>query len=159
MKKLSILFAVLFLVFFTTHIFAQKKAKQREVIVIEITTPNKNIDRQEVLINRTPKTNYEIGGGGANGGGSVCGDCSPKESEEINKKYKAQLRKLSYGFTAKAWRMGKNKSNLSFGISVGEDNCQTQKIFTVYRNQQTKIQLNCGVSLIAYYGLKNEEGN
>ena len=145
--------------FGTIQIFAQKRTKPREVIVIEFTTPYKSINRQEVLINRTPQTNYETAGGGAAGGGAGCGDCSREESERLSREYKAELRKFSYGFTAKARRLDKDKSNVDFGISVGGGNCQTEKTFTVYRRQQTKFQLDCGITLTAYYGLESEKAN
>ena len=158
------IFSLLLLITVASHFgtiqsFAQKRTKPREVIVIEFTTQDKGLDKQEVLINRTPKTNYKTSGGGANGGGVVCGDCSREDFEKLNKAYKAGLERLSYGFTAKAWRMGQNKSTVNFGISVGSGNCRTQKTFTVSRNKATKIQMDCGVSLVAYYGLESKEAN
>ena len=134
------MFAVLFLCFGTTDIFAQKKAIPREVIVIEILSPiSKDADKREVLINKTVKSNYEAGGGR----GNACTSCDQNGS---------------YEFNATAWRMGKDKSKISFKISFA-DECRTRKIFTIYRNQQTKIQLNCGVNIVAYYGFESEEGN
>jgi hypothetical protein len=46
---------------------------------------------------------------------------------------------------------------ISFDIAIVE-RCETQKIFIVYRNQQTKIQLNCGVNLVGYYEFKTDRG-
>jgi hypothetical protein len=156
-------FSLLLIIVVASHfgiiqVFAQKQLKPREVIVIEFTSPRGSPAKYEVLINRTPKTNYEILGGGAYAGGVGCGDCSREEYERLKEKHKAELASLSYGFSAKAWRMGKNKSNLNFGISTG-GNCRTQKTFTVYRDRQTKIQLDCGVTLTAYYGLESKEAN
>ena len=116
-----------FLIFGANTIFAQQKIKLREIILIELTTPSKNVVKYEVLINRNSKTDYETAAGGANGGGVNCGDCSPEEFERLNKEYEAKLKSFSYGLMAKAWRMGKNKSNVNFGISVGGENCQAQK--------------------------------
>lgn len=175
MKNFSISFAILFICFSATHIFAQKKAKFREVIVIEISVPNfENTDKREILINRTIKTKYEESGGSGQGIGFGigynCGDCSPEslakmkeqalaEKKELEKKLaKKNSESPSYMFTARAFRLGKDKSNLSFEILVGE-NCKSRKIFKIYRNRQNKLQLKCGVSLVAYYGVESKEGN
>ena len=125
MKKL---FCLLFIItctsnFGTNAIFAQKRTKPREVIVIEFLTPTGINERREVLINRTPKTKYETSGGGAIASCAGCGDCSQETFEELNRKAKEEARKKSYGFSIKAWRMGKNKSNVSFGISIGGGIC------------------------------------
>lgn len=149
MKKLPAFLLILISVshFGTTEVFAQKKAKPRPVIVIEISVPNfEQPDKREVLINRTAKSNYEYSGGGGQG----CGGCGEERSRE--------LAKSTYVFTARAWRMGRDKSKVGFEIEVGEQ-CQTQKIFKVYRHRQTKIRLNCGIGLAAYYGFETKETN
>lgn len=146
MKKLSILFAVLFLGFGTIHISAQKKIKLREVIIIEFLAPkHTEVRRDEIFINKTPESKFESGGGS----GSGCGECT---LEQIN------VQPSDYLYTARAFRMGKNKANIGFEIEV-DGECKTRKIFTVHRNQQTKIQLKCGVSLTAFYGFESEEEN
>lgn len=166
MKKLLILFLVLVASHFgTTAIFAQKKAKPREIVVIEISVPTfDDADKREVLINQTAEGKYEISGGGGKGIASTvgCPRCSAEELAELHAELKKSLINenefSSYSFTARARRMGNDKSKMSFDISVGES-CRAKKVFTVYRNQQNEIQLNCGVSLIAYYGFEMKEAN
>lgn len=162
-KFMKRIFSLLFIIAAVSHfgtiaLFAQKRPKPREVIVIEFTAPNNRLVKREVLINRTPNTDYRTSGGGASGAGAGCGDCSREQFEELNRKAKEEARKKSYGFTAKAWRMGNNQSNVSFGISVG-GNCRTQKTFAVSRFQKTEIKLDCGINLTAYYGIESKEAN
>ncbi|HEX8736434.1 MAG TPA: hypothetical protein VF721_13985 [Pyrinomonadaceae bacterium] len=164
MKKLLILFLVLVATDFgISPVFAQKKGKPpREVIVIEISVPTfYEVDKREVLINRTSKSKYKyMGGAGKGMAGTVgCPRCSPEEIAKLNAKSAINENEISsYGFTASAWRMGKDKSKMRFDISVGES-CQAQKKFMIYRNRQNKIQLNCGVSLVVYYGFETKEAD
>lgn len=146
MRNFSILFAILFICFSATHIFAQKKAKPREIIVIEFLAPNhKEVSRNEVWINKTPKSINEVGGGSV----SDCGECT---HEQI------AAQPSEYIYKARAFRTGKGKANVGFEIEV-DGECKTRRIFTVYRNHQTKLKLNCGVSITVYYGFQSEEGN
>jgi hypothetical protein len=146
MRKFSILFLILFLGFTAIQIFAQKMVKLREVIIIEFLAPNhKEFRKDEIFINKKPKSEFEVGGGS----GSECGECTPEQID---------AQPSDYLYTARVFRMGKNKANIGFEISV-DGECKTQKVFAVYRNQQTKIQLNCGVSLIAYYGFESKKAN
>lgn len=142
MKKFSTLLIVLFLIFGIVQTFAQKKAKPREVIMIEISVPNfEEADKREVLMNRPSKIKYDASGSG----GQSCINCNePSDS--------------FYGLRAGAVRIGKDSAKVGFKIEIDEK-CKTRKVFMVYRNQQTKIQLNCGVSLVAYYGYESEEAN
>lgn len=158
------IFSLLLIIAFASHFgiiqsFAQKRAKPREVIFIEFTSPTGGIAKWEVIINRSPKTKYQTAGGGASGAGVSCSHCSQEYFEELRRKANEEAAKKSYGFTAKAWRMGKDKSNVNFAISTGGGECQTQKTFTVYRNRQTKLQLKCGISLTAYYGFESKKAN
>jgi hypothetical protein len=169
MRKLSILFAVLFLILSVAQIFAQKKP--REVIVIEISVPNfENTDKRQILINRTTKTRYEKTGGRVKSVGNTvgysCGDCSAELLAKLKEQVLTENKEMAkinseisfYMFIARAFRMGKDKSNLSFIISDGKD-CKLRKILKVYRNRQNKMQLKCGASLVAYYGFESKGGN
>jgi hypothetical protein len=144
-------FSLLLIITFASHfgtiqVFAQKRAKPREVILIEFFAPNdKEANRIELKINRTSKEINGMGGGR----GSGCGECTPEQ---------IAAQPSNYLFTARAFRMGKDKANVGFEIEI-EEECKARKIFTVYRNRETKLQLNCGVSLTAYYGLETEEMN
>ncbi|MGI8556273.1 MAG: hypothetical protein ACR2LT_07965 [Pyrinomonadaceae bacterium] len=145
MKKFSSLLCILIiaLYFGTTEVPAQKTIKAREIIIVEVSISGYETDRREVPINRTSHSKYEIGGGGG------CGECYAEQPDD-------------YLYTARAFRMGKNKVNVGFQIAEGmdsDDKCKTQKIFAVYRNQKTKVKLRCGVNLIAYYGFETERAN
>lgn len=161
MKRISLLVLIIAFAsqFGITQIFAQKKSKLREVIIIEFTTPSNAILKREVLINRTSKIKSWIGSGVENGIGVGCSHCDKKKLEEINRKAREKFKKESYSFTASAWKTGKNKSNLNFDVSIGDGNCYTKKIITIHRNKITNVQLNCGLSLVAYYGFESEEVN
>ena len=142
MRKFLILLSILFLGFGTINIFAQKKAKPRKVVIFEISVPNFGEPyKEEILINQTPKAKYEFDGGGS----SSCYHCDKNEDS-------------SYSFTLRAFRMGKNKANVGFEIEI-DKKCKTRKIFKVYQNQPTKLQLNCGVILTAYYGFESKKAN
>jgi hypothetical protein len=126
--------------FGTIHAFAQKKSKRKEAVVIELSIPGREeTTKAEVPINQTPKPENSIRGGGG------CGDCDESQTPP-------------YEFKAGVFKMDKNKTKVSFGIKIG-DECKTSWVFTVYRNRKTKLQLQCGVSLIAYYRFKSEEAN
>ncbi len=145
--------------FGTNAIFAQKRAKPREVIVIEFNLAENNLIRREVPINRNLKSQRGIGGGTGNGGGVGCSHCSQAELEKLDKELKEELQKESKSYIAEAWRINKNESKLKFEISTKGGSCQAEKTFIVYRNQQTKIQLDCGVNLIAYYSFISKKAD
>jgi hypothetical protein len=126
--------------FGTIHTFAQKKAKRKEAVVIELSIPGREETiKAEMSVNQTPKFENSIQGGGS------CGDCDEFQTPD-------------YEFKATAFKMNKNKTKVSFKIKIG-DECKTSWVFTVYRNRKTKLQLQCGVSLIAYFGFESEEAN
>lgn len=161
MKKL---FCLLFIItcassFGTSAIFAQKRSQSLEVIVIEFKFAENGLIKREVPINRNLKIQNGIGGGMGNGGGVGCSHCSQVELEKLNKELKEEIQKESKFYTAEAWRINKNKSKLKFEISIKGGSCKAENTFIVYRNQQTKVQLDCGINLIAYYGFESKEAN
>lgn len=142
MKNLLTQFLILVVAshFGITSVFAQKKVKRKEVVVIELLIPGREeITKAEVLINQTPKLKNSVRGGGG------CGNCDESQTPP-------------YEFKAEVFKIDKNKTKVSFKIEVG-DECRTGWVFTVSRNRKTKLQLNCGISLTAYYGFESEETN
>ena len=135
------MFAVLFLSSSAVHIFAQKKVEDREVIVVEFLIPNRI---------HPGKTEIPINDDGEFGQVSIseCGFPGKCPGHVYS----------TYTLSAKASSKVESKTKVNFKIEV-TDGCKTQKAFTVYRMQQTKIQLKCGVSLVAYYGFESKEGN
>ena len=149
MKKLPALFLTLLVAshFGTTAVFAQKKIKPTEVIVIEFLVPDReSFDKWEIPINKNSREKLSGGGGNV----SECLDYSDTEC--------AKIPYSSYDFYGKAFALDKNKTKVSFKIKIN-DECKTRWFFTVYRNRQNKIQLGCGVSLVAYYGFESKEAN
>lgn len=145
MKKLPILLAVLFLAFSATHIFAQKKAKPKEVINIEFLIPRRNYKNKiEIPVNINSKEDSSVGQTSIRECGVPAG-CK-------------DFIYSTYTLTAKAFKVTKTKISVIFNIEVN-DGCKTQKTFMVYQKRQSKIQLKCGVSLVAYYGVENKKGN
>lgn len=147
MTQKFVLFFILSIIFGINHIFAQKNPKPKEVVIIKFLIPNRsNYEKYEVPINKTFNKNNEIGMVSIN-------ECLDPTNEECRKTIYS-----SYEFTANATRINKNKSRIVFNIEL-TDECKTQRIFNVSRNRQTKIQLDCEVELIAYYGFEGEEAN
>jgi hypothetical protein len=146
---MKIFFNLLLIIAFASHfgtneIFAQKKAKPKEVIIVKFSLPNwKSFKKGQFPINKTPQGNFDSGDISV----SECMDPSNKECTYS-----------SYEFAGRAFAVNKNLAKINFKIEV-DDNCKTRRIFTVYRNKETKIRLNCGVSLIAYYGFESKETN
>lgn len=147
MKKiLSLLLIITFASHFGTNaVFAQKDRKSREVIVVEyLMAGDKSSEKLEIPVN------------GDNGVGSVseCLDWTGRE-DECTKAYS------SFELSGKTLQISKNTARVNFKAEIFADSkeCKTRKIFTVYRNRQTRLQLKCGVSLIAYYGFASAETN
>jgi hypothetical protein len=153
---MKIVFSLLLIITFASHfgtnaVFAQKRAKPKEVIILEVLLPNQeSFSKAEIPINDTLKGNLDASGG-------VINECGIPEDPECAKTVYAY-----YGFRAKAFASGKSKTqiNLQFEVTYGNEDCKMQeKNFIVYRNRQTKITLECGFTLIARYGLEGKEAN
>lgn len=132
--------------FGTTQVFAQRKLQSKEVMVIEFLIPNqKSYEKAKIPIGKNLKELVVEG--------MAVNECGYPDREEC-KNYPY----WTYTFSASAFKTGKAPTKVKFQIKV-TNNCKTQKIFTVHRKRQTKIQLNCGVNLVAYYGFETEETN
>ena len=129
-----------------TAIFGQKVARPKEVIIIEIVVPNRADvpDKWEVPINRTNGSNDEVGAMSI----SECGGCMT--DDEFLKAGPSS----TYEFSARAYRMGQNNTNIGFEIKV--DECVTRKVFSVRRNRRAMIKLGCGTKIVAYYGFQGD---
>lgn len=146
MRKLSILFAALFLIFIATQTFAQKKPEQKQIVVIKFLIPKqKEFAKEEVPIEKKSKL--------VGISETVINECGVPESGECN-----NSNDWTYTFSANAFRTRKAITIVDFKIKVNNE-CKTQNTFTVYQSRKTKLSLKCGVSLIAYYGLKTKEEN
>ena len=143
---MAVLLAVSY--FCITPGFAQKSVKPKKVIIVDFLLLNgERASKWKIPINKTPK------GGLRTGGGSVT-ECGFPDKPEC-----AEAIYSSYEFEAKASAIGKNRTRIDIKIeySVDDEECKTHRIFTVYRNRQTKIRLGCGAVLIARDGLETEE--
>ena len=146
MKKLLTLIFVLIAVshFGATQVFAQKKLKRKEVIIVKFLIPKqREFDNVKIPIEKNSK-DAGISGGAVN-------ECLTNKGCD-NSDY------WTYTFSANAFRTRKAITKVNFEIEVTKG-CKTQKTFTVYRKRRTKLRLDCGVSLIAYQGFESEEAN
>ena len=149
MKNLSIFLFVLFVIlcFANTQSLAQNKAKSKEVIIVEFLIPYRDdFAKSKITINKNSKSKI------SDGGVSIS-ECGFPETEECK-----TFISTNYEFLAKADELSKISTKVTFNIEV-TDGCKTKKIFTVYRNQKTKLKLKCGVTLIARYVFASEETN
>ncbi len=151
---MKIIFSLLLIITFASHfgtnaVFAQKKAKPKEVIIFELLLPDQeSFAKSEIPINNTPKGVLEATGGAVS-------ECGIPENPECAKTIYA-----SYVFRARAFASGKNQPRINLQIKMSFDNkdCTMQKRnFIVYRNRQTKITLECGFTLIARHGFEGKE--
>jgi hypothetical protein len=149
------IFSLLLIITFASHfgtnaVFAQKRVKRKEVIIIEFSMPNRESpDKWEIPINKTPKGSLDAGGGMV----SECG--IPDDPECAKTIYSA------YKYQAKAFAVGKSQTRIDIKIeyTVGAENCQTRRTLIVYRKRQAKIRLGCGANLLARYGPETKEAN
>lgn len=144
-KLLAVLLAVSY--FCITPGFAQKSVKPKKVVIVDFLLLNgERASKWKIPINKTRRGGLKVGGGSVTECASPNSDCSKAIYS-------------SYEFEAKAFAIGKNRTRIDIKIeySVDEKECKTRRIFTVYRNRQTKIRLGCGAVLIARYGLETEE--
>lgn len=151
---MKIVFSLLLIITFASHfgtnaVFAQKRAKPKEVIVFELLLPDReSFAKSEIPINNTPKGVLEATGGAAS-------ECGIPEDPECAKTIYA-----SYVFRARAFASGKNQTRINLQIRTSFDNkdCTMQKrSFVVYRNRQTKFKSECGFTIIARYGFEGRE--
>jgi hypothetical protein len=135
--------------FGTNAVFAQKRAKPKEVIVVYFPMPNgESPSKWKIPIYKSPRGKF-------NGGGMVS-ECGFPDNPEC-----AKFIYASYEYQAKAFALRKNRVRIDLKIdfAVGANECKTRRLFTVYRNRQTKIRLGCGTTLTARYGLSTEKAN
>jgi len=153
---MKIFFSLLLIIAFASHfgtntVFAQKRAKPKDIIVVEFLLPNQeSFGKVEIPINNTPKGDSDAGGGAVR-------ECGIPENPECAKTIYA-----SYEFHARAFASGKNQTRVNLQIEASFDNeeCAMQKMtFIVYRNRQTKLRLNCSIVLLARYGLQGKEAS
>lgn len=149
-------FSLLLIITFASHfgtieMFAQKRAKSGEVIIVVFSlSTGYSFDGLEFPINKTSKGILDAGGG-------MVSECGFPEKPEC-----AKFIYSSYDISGRAFAAGKSqaKIKLKADITVGDEDCKISRTYTVYRNRKTKIRLNsCGASLIAYYGFKSKKAN
>ena len=153
---MKIPFSLLLIIAFASHFgtietFAQKRSKPKEVIIVVFSlSTGYSFDGLEFPLNKTSKGKFDVGEGMV----SECG--FPEKPECANSVYS------SYDISGRAFAAGKNQARIKLkaDITVGNNDCKINRIYSVYRNRKTEIKLDsCDASLIVYYGFKSKKTN
>jgi hypothetical protein len=137
--------------FGTNAVFAQKRVKPKEVIIIVFSlSAGGSFNELEFPINKTSKGKLDAGGG-------MVSECGFPEEPEC-----AKFVYSSYDISGRAFAAGKNRAKIKLkaNITANNNNCKISGTYTVYRNRKTKIGLDsCGAGLTAYYGFESKKAN
>ncbi len=138
---------VFFLCLGVICISAQGVSEKKEAIILEL----KIKVNEEIVVQKLDfplDTNIKEVGGGGFAYGIECDHCD-----------ESKLPSYIGGYMVKS--LGQKVSKLKFWVKIKNTakKCSVKTKFKVFRNRRTNLNLNCGVTLVAYYGFELEEEN